>query len=354
MRFKLVVLSIVRTVALALLITLLFLEAASAAASCQKLLNRNVHTNPWLDDAELKQALFATKDPALKGPMDYPQPAAISDEALERRLKGMAQALIMANLENGDWPFNEGRARRRAIRASQIKITKVELDQNHRDYPYISAFYDYTAANGKVYRWSMSFRSNGSAAFLNSYAAAQKTAKAEFTMVYYVGDKLRSVDQTQAILATFPDSVVLSRGMTEGEAQQWQNKALGEINTSYSFQNQPRSYFALNYYRFEPNHEPYFFRVPTSVLLDLYAKGKLLINPYDGIEHWPTKGMPPEAQTAFGLEIELVVISREGQMLIHPFAAQLQQYSKPAGDYYENTRVIHLGTGYRLLREFKQ
>ncbi|MGE3974857.1 MAG: hypothetical protein AB7F59_10060 [Bdellovibrionales bacterium] len=207
------------------------------------------------------------------------------------------------------------------------RLARLEFEEGHPHYPIVVAYIE----SGREFSSStpIRLRTNGQAVFFDeSYDFTQRSKdRRPIKMVYVDGqNEIHIMDQTHLILMSLPETVVLSRVMTQEELELWSQGKLNEIEShglgglGRTMSISRRTAFALNYFEFgNYGYKPVLFKIPRAELEKLYHLGLLSIDTYNSIND-PYQGLSREALTSFGLEVELVVFDR-GQELIQSFMA---------------------------------
>lgn len=289
---------------------------ASASELCAKSVSERVETLDPLSFSEF-EALFRV-------------PGSLKDKAIRENLIEIFKANFGLFIKTELVSKNPGIL-------DTLKVESVKKLADHPHYPYYRGKLTLTH-NEREFPIDIFFRSNGSATFLSSTWQLEQNAQmrdgskihckmvvrgtAPFETGENTSDK-KTVpaihSQNIAILKSLPAKVKISRSMSEKEFALWKSGKIDRIQTQSVFFGSaatanPRTTFALNYYQFNGN-EPYVFEVDRSVLEDLEEKGHLSFNTYEDATV-SRHGMPAEAQTPFGIEVELVIHGREGREAI--------------------------------------
>lgn len=213
----------------------------------------------------------------------------------------------------------------RDLRPDQIRITKIEKLGEHPHFPTIKVWFESDGYDLGINSY-FTARTNGKTVFIDeSYDYSQgEDSEQKFWAVYEKkSGEIAAIDQTDAILETLPGQVTLSRVMGETEYKIWTEG--GDPSRLFSHgagggtrsRITPRTTFALNYFEFG-GEKPVIVQIPKSVLIELRAQGRLVINTYNDILD-PYQGLSKEALTSFGLETEIVVLENEGRAKIQPY-----------------------------------
>lgn len=212
-----------------------------------------------------------------------------------------------------------------ALAGIQVKAVRVVPIAPHPNYPYFKADLEITQGS-RTFDTELLFRSNGQASFLSStWNLEQMSRTGQLHLKAVVQGK--GLSQNLAILDSLPENIKLSRSMTPQELALWKSGKVDKIKTTHllfgsKFDSNPKTTFALNYFKFN-NLEPEVFEIPKQTLLKLENEGLLSINTYEDLAN-SKKGMPPEARTPFGLEIELVIHGNLGRQAILPFLRNIK------------------------------
>lgn len=228
--------------------------------------------------------------------------------------------------------INENHAWTKKDEATAVqRIIEIKKVDDHPHYPLFEFFIatDYRPFGGNLETRSGkgAFRSNGYATFLAaSYRYHQKKPNREdFKVVFDDGNgHLSTVQQTALVLEALPESLTLSRSMDPAELEIWKQNNLDQLQSKFSHNG---THFALNHYDFvlkslipEDRLPPVILKtvIPRALLFALYKRGQLMINTYESVVSSP-QGMPEEARTSFGLEVEIVVLTDAGKSALLPY-----------------------------------
>ena len=222
-------------------------------------------------------------------PSDIPELA----PKIEKMILGLLDANreALADTSDGDLSRNgftlEGTS-------AQWKISHMKISSESTDnYQRVDFMLD---TPGRKY--GLTVRSNGRFTFLSStylYRSNDQRVK-HYKAVYLENDEIKVVDQGQAILASLPETMILSRNLGPEEHSRWL--------TGQPFQSRfgQKVHFAPFYFEFRG--KPYQIKISKEDLLQLYAAGLLEINVYDAVNlkrAAVSMVLPP-----VGLEFELV------------------------------------------------
>lgn len=206
----------------------------------------------------------------------------------------------------------------------EAKIKKIERTAGHPYFPYFTAEIEVEAVGTRT-SLPFHFRTDGKLAFLSSsWALFQEGGYKSFRAVRLDPDgTTETFDQTEHVLESLPDKIILSRVMDDKEFALWKEGRIEDIRSTinitmgYAQNAPPRTSFALNYYRFR-EQVPRLFELSKKSLRELHRRGLLVINTYEDVKTSPSTGLHPGARTPFGLEVEVVVIGLEGRRAILP------------------------------------
>lgn len=204
---------------------------------------------------------------------------------LEPRIRELAFHLIEANTDT----LKRVSLLQGATQAASLKISLLHLVPNS-NYVEVSisqpGSLDYT-----------NIRTNGEFAFLgSSYAYRENNKTYTYKAVGFVDGNIQIFSQTELIISTLPDVIVLSRVMSEQERQQWIQGIPYRSNTFGA-----KVHFGPNYFRFN-NQEPYIVQISKNDLLEFLEKNELEINTYEPLFENELKF------TELGLEFEYVFV----------------------------------------------
>jgi hypothetical protein len=248
-----------------------------------------------------------------------------SQQALKNGdLDQLASSLFIANRT----VFLKRRFLEDFIRSGVVKVQSIEMLAPHSHYPYfmgkmiVEMPYKGSLKESLV---NLSFRSNGKVAFLTStwQLEQEQGGPLSFQAVALRDGALcpLALSQNELILSSIDGgTIIVSRAMSETEAQLWHDNRVSEIKSKVVLMGERietdsrKTTFALNYFRFL-DREPYIFEFKKQKLVDLNRYGLLSFNTYEDRAN-SKNGMPEEAQTPFGLEVEMVVHGVEGQSMI--------------------------------------
>lgn len=209
------------------------------------------------------------------------------------------------------------------------KIQSITKIHDHSNYPVYEA--QVLFADGEQRK--VGFRTNGHATFLhNSFVQIRSMEKPQVyaSLVDDFGFT-HSVEQTMLIASELPTTVRLSRIMLAKEWSLWLDGRWGDFHSRYNRNNRKfyspayenPVHFALNSYDFFPPQGMTYYKVyveiPKKILVSLIEQGSTFINTYSPIGASPRFGMGAQAQTNFGLEVEVVIDSAIGLETIAPF-----------------------------------
>ena len=162
----------------------------------------------------------------------------------------------------------------------------------------------------------LDLRTNGSFVFLSSsYKYRQYFKTHNYYAVGMNGQAISTFKQTDLILATLPDKVVLSRNLKEEERTMWLKG--GRFVGNFG----PKVHFAPNHFTYMKT-EPYRIEMTKEQLLEFHARNELEINIYD-----PVNSASKRMQTTeVGIEFEYVFVGENAIENLRPLMKeQLKQ-----------------------------
>lgn len=183
--------------------------------------------------------------------------------------------------------------------SSKWKVEEIEFQEPRKELPKYLEFEVHISGNGN--RRRIILRTNGSVAFLSrSWVFRSEDEVRHYKAVFFQNRSIKSMSQGELILATLPETLLLSRSMAEGERQLWLNG--GQFSSRYG----AKLHFAPVYFKF--NEEPYLIPFTRAELLEFYKNNELEVNTYDA-----QGGTRPPTQvwTDLGLEFEFVFFGKK-------------------------------------------
>lgn len=152
-------------------------------------------------------------------------------------------------------------------------------------------------------------RTNGQVAFLDrSYRFREPRKAKKFVAAFLKDSKIEFVDQGLLVLESLPAKVQLSRSLSAKEKEIWIQGGIPQSGFG------PKLHFGLNEYWYR-GEKPALFRIEKTWLLEAYRAGHLEINTYDSTGAYAAG---EKARTAFGLEVELVLVGQPALEQIAP------------------------------------
>lgn len=210
-----------------------------------------------------------------------------------------------------------------------IKIDELNKVYSHPNYSTYDGTITYRV-KGEIRKREIYFRTNNEVLIPYPQQALQKGMIDRIVFRDQNG-KIKTQDLSEVIIDSLDNSPKFSRGMSQVEYDLWRTNKLEEItsrrNTNgtvlnptpwRSVQASSKTHFALEGFNFY--NKPHInFSIPKQVLKELYRKGLLKITPYTSDLNIPIHGMPKEARTSFGLEVEFIIYTQEGRKMIAPY-----------------------------------
>lgn len=214
----------------------------------------------------------------------------------------LAESLIIANRE---MPPNDNRwlieQKMEAVKVNQndVQVSLTELLPRT----------NYVLAEVRINGSSFDIRTNGEFAFLSSTWMYRNSESANnYKAVGFVDGNIQTFKQTDLILSTLPDTVVLSRNMEEGERLGWIENS-GYTRGRFG----DKVHFGPNHFLFKQT-EPYRVQLTKKDLLAFHRLGMLEINVYDPVN----QDRNYMQLTQLGLEFEYVFVGKKAIKMLAP------------------------------------
>lgn len=221
---------------------------------------------------------------------------------MKPQIEQLAESLIVANREmppsdNGWWIKQQ----MKAVKANEndVEVSLVELLPRT----------NYVLAEVRINGSSFHIRTNGEFAFLSStWIFRSSKSVNNYKAVGFVNGEIQTFKQTDLILSTLPETVVLSRNMEEGERLGWIEN--GKFTSALYGD---KVHFGPNHFLFKET-EPYRVQLTKKDLLAFHRLGLLEINTYDPVN------MDHNLMqlTQLGLEIEYVFVGEKAVNMLRP------------------------------------
>ena len=273
------------------------------------------------------------KTKELELPVDRMNP--VIHGGINSRIFRLVESLLCQNLSqfyvihnNNRHTFINNPASMSETTRPNCNVIRIRLVADHPHYPHFSANLKFSTQDGKnQFEDVLEFRSNSYAAFLDyGYKISARTKKQQFFMTYINSKgQVAAHDQTSTVVADLPTSVILSRTMADQEYEHWKTGDIQNIEQHFAYttygDGRLRTFFALNQYEYHKSDSKMSLatKIPKAVLSNLYKSGHLVINLYQDSINAVEDGMPPEARTSFGLEVEVIVLDEEGRKELLPY-----------------------------------